>query len=109
MIAEVTTRVLWQEPGSIVRRKWRGPVRLTDTELVGQREGKPPTVRIPLSEVSSVETVDALTMRKAYHRPFRSRVLRIESERADGTLVVGVVLRDPEPWRAAIAAAIDRD
>lgn len=98
--------MLWQEPGSIVRRKWRGPVRLTDAELIGQRRGKPATIRIPLSEVRSVETVDALRMRKAYHRPFRGRVLRLEVERPDGLLVVGIVLRDPEPWRAAISSTL---
>ncbi len=45
-------------------------------------------------------------MGKSYYRPFRKRVLRIDARRPDGTLVVGVVLRDPEPWRVAIAARI---
>ena len=108
MIPEVTARVLWQEPGSIVRRKWRGPVRLTNTELIAQREGKPPAIRIPFSEISSVETVDALKLRASYHYPLRAKVLRIESKRPEGTLVVGVVLRNPEPWRTVIAAMIAR-
>ena len=106
VITEVTTRVLWQEPGAIVRRKWRGPVRLTVDELIAQKEGEEPVLRIPIREIASVRSVDALKMGKSYYRPFRKRVLRIDVKRPDGALVVGVVLRDPEAWRIAIDARI---
>jgi hypothetical protein len=103
-VSAARTRVLWQEAGSVVRRKARLDVRLDDETLTASRRGGEVVLRVPVAAISEVESVRALKMRAAYHRPVRSRVLRIEVPRPEGVLVIGIVLRDPEPWRAKIAA-----
>lgn len=98
--------VLWQEPGSVVRRRWRATVAFDGQLFTARRGDDPPKISISTSEIDSVQVVRALRMRKAYYRPFRGEVLRLEVNTPGGLLVVGVALRDPEPWNAAISRSL---
>ncbi len=77
--------------------------RVSSAELTLLRRDGTVLRRIPLDSITRVEVVSALRMRKASYRPFRGSVLRLEVAEPSGLLVVGIVLRDPEPWRARIS------
>lgn len=103
MQEERRCRVFVQAHDSVVRRKFRGTVRITDSGLAALRGGsKPPFVSIGTEHIADARVVTALEGRASYFRPFSGSVLRVETTDAAGGAVVGIVLPTDmaERWAA---------